>query len=72
MTCDGICKKHKAAGGGGNGKSRYALGHKFCRLCGIYVKWDGKFCPCCNFMLRTRPRKSILKAKLREYEKNVL
>jgi hypothetical protein len=30
------------------------------------MKWDGLFCPCCGYMLRTSPRKSKFKAKLRE------
>jgi hypothetical protein len=29
------------------------------------MKWDGLFCPCCGYMLRTSPRKSKFKTKLR-------
>gem|GEM_PF-3206755 len=28
------------------------------------VKWDGVFCPCCGYRLRTKPHNLKLKAKL--------
>ena len=57
--CKGICVRHKAS-------SRYSAGHKRCQVCELFIKWDGVFCPCCGYKLRIRPRKSKLKAKLRE------
>ena len=71
MTCKGICEKYKVTKEvGGGGGSHYALGHKFCRLCNVYMKIEEKFCPCCHYMLRTHPRKSVLKARLRDKKNN--
>jgi hypothetical protein len=30
------------------------------------MKWEGLWCPCCGYRLRTRPRNLKYKAKLRE------
>jgi len=44
------------------GKSPFSNGVKYCNHCGsglqvgIYMKWDGLFCPCCSFKLRSKPR----------------
>jgi hypothetical protein len=62
MTCKGICVLYKAA------SNHYANGQKCCQICEIFIKWDGIFCPCCGYKLRTRPRKFKLKSKLREQE----
>jgi uncharacterized Zn finger protein (UPF0148 family) len=59
MPCKGICVRHKAS-------SRYATGSKRCKSCGLFIKWDGLWCPCCGYKLRTRPRNMKFKAKLRE------
>ena len=56
--CKGICVRHKVT-------SRYSTGHKRCKVCELFMKWDGLFCPCCGYMLRTSPRKSKFKTKLR-------
>jgi hypothetical protein len=61
MTCKGICIHHRAS-------SRYATGQKRCQVCELFIKWDGLFCPCCGYKLRTRPRNFKLKAKSREQE----
>jgi hypothetical protein len=57
--CKGICVRYKAS-------ARYANGHKRCKVCDLFIKWDGLFCPCCGYKLRTRPIILKLKAKLRE------
>jgi hypothetical protein len=31
----------------------------------IFLKWDGLWCPCCGYRLRTQPRNQEFKAKLR-------
>src|SRR5919197_3950686 len=59
MTCKGICIRHKALG-------RYTTGHKRCQVCELFVQWDGLFCPCCGYRLRTRPRSMKFKIKLRK------
>jgi hypothetical protein len=62
MVCKGICVRHKAMKPVGTG--RYSTGQKRCQVCEIFVKWDGLFCPCCGYRLRTKPRNLKLKAKL--------
>ena len=64
MTCMGICIRHKTSG-------RYADGHKRCKNCDLFIKWDGPWCPCCGYKLRTRPR-NFSKAKLREKKEQQL
>jgi hypothetical protein len=59
MPCKGICIHYKAPG-------RYATGNKRCHQCNLFIKWNGLLCPCCECRLRTRPRHSKFKAKLRE------
>jgi hypothetical protein len=34
-----------------------------------YLSWDGLWCPCCGYRLRTRPRNLKYKAKLRARNK---
>ena len=66
MTCKGICIRHKAQKPVGSG--RYASGQKRCQICEIFVKWDGLWCPCCGYRLRTKPRNLKYKAKFRARE----
>ena len=63
MACKGICIRHKAQKPLGTG--RYSTGQKRCQICEIYLKWDGFWCPCCGYRLRTRPRNLKYKARLR-------
>ena len=63
MTCKGICIHHKAQKPVGSG--RYATGQKRCQICEIFIKWDGLWCPCCGYRVRTKPRNSQLKERLR-------
>jgi len=63
MTCKGICVRHKAQKPIGFG--RYASGQKRCQICEIFINWEGLWCPCCGYRLRTRPRNLKYKAKLR-------
>jgi hypothetical protein len=62
MPCYGICIHHKTYG-------RYADGHKRCNNCNLFIKWEGSWCPCCGYKLRTKPRHSKFKAKLREQKR---
>jgi predicted amidophosphoribosyltransferase len=50
MVCKGICTRHKAPG-------RYTRGQKRCGHCNLFIKWDGVWCPCCGYKLRSRPRR---------------
>ena len=63
MTCKGICMRHRAEKPFGIG--RYASGQKRCQGCDEYIRWDGIFCPCCDYRLRTKPRNWKFKAKLK-------
>jgi len=58
--------RHKAQKPVGSG--RYASGQKRCQICEIFIKWDGLWCPCCGYRLRTKPRNLKYKAKLRARE----
>ena len=54
LSCKGICIRHKATKL--SNKMRYANGQKRCQMCDIFIKWDGIWCPCCGYRLRTRSR----------------
>lgn len=64
MSCKGICDRYKAQKPTTGG--RYASGQKRCQMCEIYIKWEGLWCPCCCYKLRSKPRNRIYKEKLRE------
>jgi hypothetical protein len=66
MTCKGICMRHKVQKPVSSG--RYSSGQKRCQICELFIKWDGLWCPCCGYRLRTRPRNLKYKAKLRARE----
>ena len=66
MTCKGICLRHKAIKPIGVG--RYAAGQKRCQMCSIFVNWEGFFCPCCGYRLRTKPRNQRYKLKLAQIQ----
>ena len=63
MTCKGICIRHKAQKPVGMG--RYSMGQKRCQICELFIRWDGLWCPCCGYRLRTKPRNLKYKAKLK-------
>jgi hypothetical protein len=67
MTCKGRCIRHKAQKPVGSG--RYSMGQKRCQICELFIKWDGLWCPCCGYRLRTKPRNLKYKAKLRARNK---
>ena len=52
-------------------QGRYEIGQKRCQICEIFIKWDGLWCPCCGYRLRTKPRNLKYKAKLRARNKSV-
>jgi hypothetical protein len=63
MACKGICTRHKAQKQFGSG--RYYTGQKRCQVCQIFITWNGLWCPCCNYRLRTKPRNLKYKARLK-------
>jgi hypothetical protein len=64
MVCKGICVRHRAQKPPG-AFGRYATGQKRCQVCEIFLKWDGMWCPCCGYRVRTRPRGHKFKERLR-------
>jgi uncharacterized Zn finger protein (UPF0148 family) len=59
--CNKICLQYKAERLSHGG--RYESGQKRCNSCGLYIFWDGLFCPCCGYRLRLSPRNSKHKQK---------
>ncbi len=61
MACKGVCHRFKATKrvNGGN----YGDTQKRCQRCEIFINWDGLWCPCCNYRLRSRPRNKQYKHK---------
>jgi hypothetical protein len=51
------------------GTGRYSIGQKRCQVCELFIKWDGFWCPCCGYRLRTRPRNLKFKAKMNARKK---
>lgn len=49
MACKGICVQYKTT-------ARYHDKHKRCRICDIFIEWEGMRCPCCSFALRSKAR----------------
>jgi len=67
MVCKNICIRHRAQKPVGSG--RYVIGQKRCQICEMFIQWNGLWCPCCGYRLRTKPRNIKYKQKLR-VEKN--
>lgn len=63
--CNGICSRYASKQGGGQ-KAIYAQGIKRCQICEIYLQWDDIRCPCCHYILRTKPRSGKYKEKYRK------
>ena len=64
MSCRGICTRYKATKIFGMG--RYVLGQSRCTHCEIFIKWDGRNCPCCSKQLKKNPNSMKFKEKLKE------
>ena len=64
MACKGVCIRHRAQKPIGS-FGRYATGQKRCQICEIFIKWNGLWCPCCGYRVRTKPCNSKFKEKLR-------
>ena len=54
--CIGACSRYRSSKLEGS-RLRYAFGDKWCCYCSIFMKCDGRKCPCCRTRLRTRPVK---------------
>ncbi len=53
-VCKGICIRYRAIKV--FGQLRYGIGQKRCSMCSMFIWWDGMWCPCCHYRLRTSPR----------------
>ena len=53
--CKGSCRLEHAAVMA-SGRDLYGAGYKRCSVCGVFVKWDGRACPCCRARLSLRAR----------------
>lgn len=69
LTCKGIYIRHKAPRPHVSNGNRYSTGQKRCQICEIFLKWDGLWCPCCNYRLRMKPRNLKSEMKLRARRK---
>jgi hypothetical protein len=58
-ACKGICSRHRATKPIGTG--RYASGQKRCQICEIFLDYEGLWCMCCGYRLRTKPRNLKMK-----------
>lgn len=63
MVCKGTCAKYKANKPLGH-RGRYELGQKRCSCCQIFVYWDGRYCPCCGYPLKTKPKSNKARHRL--------
>jgi len=57
--CKGICVRYKS-------KPRYFEGNKKCGRCGLFIKWEGLYCPCCRQRLSSIPNSSTGRRVLRK------
>jgi len=64
MTCKGTCDRYVAKKPTSGG--RYENGQKRCQVCEEFINWEGLWCPCCHYKLRSKPRNKVFKAKLIE------
>lgn len=66
MTCRDLCTRIRRTRPG-NGKGRYASGQKFCFACDLFLVCEKLRCPCCNSVLRVKPRQRKDKDTFRKY-----
>ena len=64
MKCKGICDSIKVKHGNPAG-GRYANGQKRCQICEKWFLTERIRCECCECKLRSKPRNSAYKAKLK-------
>ncbi|WP_316505628.1 hypothetical protein [Nitrosopumilus sp.] len=63
MPCNGICYRYKVTKPP-MPNTRYGVGQKRCTACDIFTDWDGRRCPCCSGMLRTKPKGTARRREL--------
>jgi len=40
---------------------------KYCRICEVYLRFEGLFCPCCGVKLRVSPHNNKSREKLKNF-----
>ncbi len=63
MNCKEICSNYAVKYSPREG-GRYESGQKWCSCCEIFIKFEGKRCPCCVCVLRGKPRDSKAREKI--------
>ncbi len=54
--CNGICHRYQFKKKGPAGSNWFVSGVKRCRVCSLFLRWEGLLCPCCKCRLSTRSR----------------
>jgi len=67
MHCKGICSNYVVKKPSQKNIGRYESGHKRCSSCEVYIIWDEKNCPCCGYILRTKPRNAQARNKIGKF-----
>lgn len=62
MVCKGLCQQFRELKSENGGI--YEEGMKRCTKCDVNMKLEQLRCPCCNGLLRTKPRQGRLKNKI--------
>ncbi len=70
MPCRGICHRYKVSKPHFEKGGRYENGQKRCNECDIFMKWDGRRCPCCGKIFRLKPRSGITRQKFLAVHQN--
>jgi len=65
LGCKGKCGVYRSTKLA-NGQGRYSNGQRRCQICSIWIKWEGLWCPCCGYRLRTKPRNKKFKETYRK------
>lgn len=68
LSCKGKCESFRAKKTDIR-ESLYGQGKKYCVTCGLFITWNGVYCPCCNYKMRVKPRKKNNDIKSRIYVK---
>lgn len=58
MPCAGVCVSEYGGIYRPRGGRPPTLGCPRCNLCGVFIEWEGNYCPCCRQRLTHRRRKS--------------
>ena len=56
MSCHGICVRYKASRGAGQPRYKLGSNRKRCTICEIFITTEDIRCPCCHYLLRTKPQ----------------